>query len=369
MRRCGSAAVRQYIPAVPPNILIVRFSSIGDLLLTTPLLRALRVRHPQAQITFVTKASYAPLIDQNPRLNRVIGWRPERGLRALVGEVREVGGVAGFTHRLDLQDNFRSRAFRWMVGGRWTTYPKHRVARTALIRWKRDWYSDRRPVAEQYFDAARGLDVGPDAGSLEIFLPGPATVAAEQFLRGAAHGHWAKHGGLGLSRQLIALAPGTAHLTKRWPAHHWVALARRLGEQGNDVVVLGGVMDQAAGEEIVRSVRSGGAAMAGGAASAAGLDLATTAALLMRCRALVAGDTGQMHLATAVGTPVIALFGPTVEAFGFTPYHAKAAVLQRDLPCRPCSSHGGPACPLKHHRCMQDIQPGDVLAALRKLPR
>ena len=76
-----------------------------------------------------------------------------------------------------------------------------------------------------------------------------------------------------------------------------------------------------------------------------------------------------MRLATAVGTPVVALFGPTVEAFGFSPYHAKAAVLQRELPCRPCSSHGTAACPLKHHRCLQDLQPDQVLEALRRLPR
>lgn len=93
------------------------------------------------------------------------------------------------------------------------------------------------------------------------------------------------------------------------------------------------------------------------------------AALLKRARALISGDTGAMHLATAVGTPVVALFGPTVEAFGFFPYHAKATVLQRDLACRPCSAQGGPACPLRHHRCLQDLQPAEVLEALRKLPR
>ncbi len=130
-------------------------------------------------------------------------------------------------------------------------------------------------------------------------------------------------------------------------------------------------MDRAAAAGIVAQVgepenRAGGP---GPVASAAGWDLPETAALLRKCRALVAGDTGQMHLATAVGTPVVALFGPTVEAFGFFPYHAKASVLQLELPCRPCSAHGGPACPLRHHRCLQDLQPDLVIEALRKLPR
>jgi heptosyltransferase-2 len=98
-------------------------------------------------------------------------------------------------------------------------------------------------------------------------------------------------------------------------------------------------------------------------------DLPGTAALLKRARALVSGDTGVMHLSTAVGVPVVALYGPTVEHFGFFPYHAKAAILQREIGCRPCSAHGGPACPLTHHRCMQDLLPDQVLEALRKLPR
>jgi len=161
----------------------------------------------------------------------------------------------------------------------------------------------------------------------------------------------------------VAVAPGASQFTKRWPPHHWIALVRRLVERDNDVVVVGGEAEREVAAEIAEA---GGA----GAASAAGtLDLPGTAAILRRARALVAGDTGAMHLATAVGTPVVALFGPTVEAFGFFPYHAKATVLQRELACRPCSKQGGPACPLKHHRCLQDLQPAEVLEALRKLPR
>jgi heptosyltransferase-2 len=209
-------------------------------------------------------------------------------------------------------------------------------------------------VAERYFDAASGLDVAPDEGSLEMFLPRPTLSAAEEFLAA---------GGIGAVRQLIAVAPGAAHFTKRWPAHHWTALVRRLVENGNDIVVVGAPEDR----EVAATV-----AEAGGdrAVSAAGVfDLPGSAAVLKRARALVSGDTGVMHMASAVGTPVVALFGPTVEPFGFFPYHAKATVLQRDLYCRPCTAHGGPRCPEVHHRCLQDVTPEDVLEALRKLPR
>jgi heptosyltransferase-2 len=99
--------------------------------------------------------------------------------------------------------------------------------------------------------------------------------------------------------------------------------------------------------------------------SAAGrFGLQMTGAVLRRAKALVSGDTGVMHMATGVGTPVVALFGPTVEAFGFFPYTRRAEVLQLDLGCRPCSSKGGPVCPLGHHHCLVRIAPDEVYAAV-----
>ncbi|MGH7559773.1 MAG: lipopolysaccharide heptosyltransferase II [Gemmatimonadales bacterium] len=333
-----------------PSILLVRFSAIGDILLTTPLVRALRARHPSAAITYVTRAAYAPLLARNPHLTEVIAWEPGTPIGRLARELR----ARPFTHRLDLHGSMRSRWLRWRMGGRWTGYPKLRLARTALIRWKRDWYRDRRPVAERYFDAARGLDVEPDGGPPECFVSAAAVREADDFLR---------ERGIGTARQLIALAPGAAHATKRWPVHHWASLARHLVSSGNDLVVVGGPDDLLLGAQVAGAVGERAANAAGA------FDLLGTAAILKRSRALIGGDTGVMHLATAVGTPVVALFGPTVERFGFFPYGAKATVVEKELPCRPCSAHGGPVCPLRHHRCLQDLMPDEVLEALRKLPR
>ena len=88
--------------------------------------------------------------------------------------------------------------------------------------------------------------------------------------------------------------------------------------------------------------------------------------MLKRAAALISGDTGVMHMATGVGTPVVALFGPTVRQFGFFPYNAHASVVERNLECRPCSSHGGPECPLEHHLCMREILPDMVFTTLTR---
>ena len=135
-------------------------------------------------------------------------------------------------------------------------------------------------------------------------------------------------------------------------------LVDRIVDSGMDVAVVGGPADQAIAEAVAagRGERS---------RSAAGLfGLQATGAILRRARALVSGDTGVMHMATGVGTPVVALFGPTVEAFGFFPYTRRAEVVQLDLACRPCSSHGGPVCPLGHHHCLALVEPEMVYAAL-----
>jgi len=323
---------------------------MGDLILTTPLLRALRTRHPAAHLTLVTRAEYAPLFANNPRVNEVIAWEPSSGLRALARRLRR----ERFTHRLDLHGSLRSRALRLLVGGRWGSFPKHRAARAALIRFKRDLYRDRRPVALRYFDAARGLDPAPDDRPPEVFLHTGALQAADAFLADR---------GLGRQRTLVAVAPGAAQATKRWPERHWVALVRALIDSGRDVVVVGGPEEG----DLANRVARGGAPRA---ASAAGLfDMQGTGALLRRSRAALSGDTGVGHLATAVGTPVVILMGPTVGAFGFRPYNARSTVLERKLSCRPCSSHGGDRCPLGHHNCLETILPGEVLEALRRLPQ
>jgi heptosyltransferase-2 len=327
----------------PLRILLVRFSSLGDVLLTTPLIRALRARHPGARLTALTKEWWAPLLSANPHLDEVVAIPRGESLVALARQLR----AGGFTHRLDLHGSTRSRMLRLLVPGSWQGFDARRRERRALIHAKRDLYVPRVPVAERYFEAARELDVEPDGGPAELFTSPAAELRADE---------WLHEAGLDPEAPFVALAPGAAHGTKRWPLTHWRALARGLREHGHPLVLVGDTGDRVAAAEIL-------AALGPGAASAAGrLDLQASGALLRRARVVVTNDSGPMHLATAVGTPVVALFGPTVEQFGFFPYRARASVVELPLPCRPCSSKGGPRCPLGHHRCMAEILPEMVLA-------
>ena len=332
-----------------PDILAVRFSSLGDLVLTTPLFRAIKRAHPSAKITLLVRSEYVPLFAHNPRIARVIGWDGGSPLRWITRDLRTVP----WTHRLDLHGSFRSFLVRRLVGGRWHGYPKRRLARAIQVRFKKDTYQDRRHVVERYFDAAPGLGLTPDDQPPEVFVPMEAASAADRFLRESGVA----------DRTLVALVPGAAHFTKRWPEHHWVALTEMLSAKGLGILVLGGKDESDVGDRL--------AAIAGrrGASAAGKFDLAGTAALLKRARVAVAGDTGVMHLATAVQTPVVTLLGPTVREFGFVPYHARSTILERELPCRPCSKMGGPVCPLGHHHCLESITAEEVAEAVRRLPQ
>jgi len=160
------------------RILLVRFGAIGDILLTTPLVRALRNRHPFAQIDFATKERYAPLISANPRLSGVLTLEGHGGMTGLAAELRR----RRYSHRLDLQGNFRSMVLQALVPGRWSGYDKRRTARALLIQTKERGRAETRPVAERYFEAARDLDVTPDGEPPDFYLSEESEARAAEKL-------------------------------------------------------------------------------------------------------------------------------------------------------------------------------------------
>lgn len=324
-------------------LLLVRFSSIGDVLLTTPLVRALRARHPDARLVFVTKRAFAPLVADNPRLSEVVALEPGESIRAFARRLAALAPTRG----LDLHGSLRSTALRVLVRCPWNGYSKRKLARGVLVSTKIDLYGSDVPVAERYFEAARGLDVRPDGAPPEFFIGQTATDWARQ---------WLAEQGLE-ERRFAVLAPGAAHFTKRWPLDRWQAMAALLRDRGSALVTVGGETDQALGDALTPL-----------AVNLAGtLSLQQTGALLSHARFVVSGDSGVMHMATGVGTPVVALFGPTVRQFGFFPYRGRAEVLERPLDCRPCSVMGGERCPMGHHRCLVDIAADDVVRATERL--
>lgn len=311
-------------------VLVIQTAFLGDVILTTPLLTALAEKYGPVDVVVTPGA--AGLIEGHPAVRDVIRYDKQNE-------------DAGVTALWRLGARLRDRGYA-------TAYLPHRSWRSALLALLarvpvRTGFADS-PAAITYTSRVRRPATGHEVERL-LALAGPETRSVPPVSLGltpmdhAAADRWLQD--RAIPAGFTAVAPGSIWGTKRWP--FYPALAAMLD---GPVVVVGGRDDAARAGEIV-------AAAPGRAWSAAGqLTLRAAAALIGRARVLVANDSAPLHLATAVGTPVVALFGPTVPEQGFGPRGSRSLALgHAGLACRPCSAHGPQVCPLGHHRCMREL--------------
>jgi lipopolysaccharide heptosyltransferase II len=254
------------------------------------------------------------------------------GLRAM----RSVLLKEQYDYALDLHNVLRTRLLRRGLAKHVAVINKRTFKRWLLVRFKRDLLKDALDIIGRYFETATALGVTDDSR-----VP----------MLNAKHKRDPKR---------IAIAPGARHWNKRWPTEHYREVAQALLNKGNEVVFYGSSGDIATIEEI----RKG---LTGNHRSLADETTITEAAhSLAKCSIAITNDSGLMHVAQAVGTPVIALFGPTVTQFGFAPRAPFSVVLEVEgLYCRPCTAIGLDHCPEGHFRCMKEISPSEVLNAVR----
>ena len=336
-----------------PRILVVRFSSIGDILLTTPFLRVLRTKWPQAHVDFATKARFAPLLLHNPRIDGLLTLAEPgdfRSLRRLARQARETR----YDYVLDLHKNWRSMWLGLRAGATVHRYRKDALKRFLLVSFHWNLYRRVVPVRERYFLAAPpewGLK--DDGGPLEFVLSADERRWAEEELTRL---------GLGKKRPLIGLAIGAGYVTKRWPAEHFAALAHSLRKKRDAGILLFGDLRDSPAAGRIREVEPRAVDLTGRST------LRQTAALLERCDAVVSNDSGLMHLAEALRRPLVAIFGSTTRELGFYPTCPNCLVVERpELKCRPCSHVGRNRCPRGHLACLRDISPREVEQALEGL--
>lgn len=333
------------LPA-PTSLLVIRFGAVGDIILTAPALAAVKRAWPTTRLLFATKSRLACLVADNPNVDAVIGLeRAESFARYRARLAAERPTVI-----LDLHDKLRSAALRWLLPAERTVVWEKRPRLAGLkARLGLGLYRTDTLHAARYHAAVEEL-VGSSLprGELRYFLNEAARAMAEAHLQAA---------GIDLSRPLVGMAPGAVWETKRWPADRFAELARLALGAGLQVV-LSGSREEA-------PLTAAIAAQAAGAVDLAGkVGLAELGALVDRCRAFVANDSGPMHLSRALGVPTLALFGSTdPRQFDF----AGHALLFRGIECAPCSLYGRARCPRGHFRCMLEISAADAFAALTQL--
>lgn len=331
------------------KVLVIRFSSFGDVLQTLSVIGRIHESWPNAEIECVTREEFKPLVEGHPGVTRV--WTLKRG--AGFAEVWRLGGELKrqkYTHIYDAHNNLRSHIIGWRLNGLlgWRRiFNGHKFLRRSIYRIRRFFlFKFRKNFFPQPFSGQFALLEPLVKWGLQVTAPAVPQLflKAHPSLRGLWPAEW---------KGFVALAPSAAFPLKRWPLEHWAELIR----SGSDYkfILLGGPEDTFLNELVQMDPRR--------VVNLAGkLTLEESAWVITQADALVANDTGLMHVAEQTGKPCLALMGPA--PFGF-PSRPTTKIFELNLPCRPCSKHGqGPCVNPEFHKCLKGISPDSVKRAL-----
>ncbi|MCU0450547.1 MAG: glycosyltransferase family 9 protein [Bernardetiaceae bacterium] len=332
-----------------PKILIIRFSSIGDIVLTSPLVRCVKKQVPQAEVHFCVKAQFAFLVAPNPHVDKVHCLGPQ-GLGALLGQLR----AEKYDYIIDLQRNRRSWLIKTALGAN-LPFGRLKAFSFAKLNWEKWLFTafkiNRLPnvhIVDRYLAAAAPLGVQMDRGGLDYFIPYADEVEP----------NW-----LPPSHQagFVALVIGGSYETKKLPLPRLIELCDKINRP---IVLLGGKEDQPQGEAIAQFFAPGPHPTDDEALGkrtviyngCGKFNFNQSASLVRQATVVFSHDTGLMHVAAAFRKTVYSIWGNTTPFFGMYPYRTKFFVLENNrLRCRPCSKLGHKRCPKGHFNCMNGI--------------
>ncbi len=354
------------------KILIIRFSSIGDLVLTTPLIRAIKNSYPNAEIDYLTLSKYASLVKYNPRIRQLYALERLNGLSESIRTALRLRRNK-YDYIFDLHRSTRSLVFRLLLFGiKKYVFNKRYIKRLLLTRFGINLYIEPYSVINRYFAVAGVLNISEDKISeiwikigelnrhldrLKMIFGLDLKVENDDPEKNAKIEHGLIHKNRG---KIIALMPFARWKTKEWGDSNFIELGRKLSrELGATIIILGGNQDLERARIITNEIGGITIPVAGK------LTLLETAVTISMCDLLVTNDTGAMHIGGAVSVPVIALFGSTTEELGFFPLGTNTKVLQTDVKCRPCTTKGLDKCPRRHFNCMNEISVDAVYSKVK----
>lgn len=310
------------------KVLILRFSSIGDMVLTTPVLRCVKKQRPDIDLHYCTKRVFADVLAHSPFVDK---WHYlDDSLPDLIRQLR----AERFDYVIDLHNNLRTRLIKTALGVRCTTVDKLNWRKWLYVRWKLDIMPDRH-IVDRYLATVQPLGVENDGLGLDYFIADNERIGPDA-LPGTHR------------RGFVAYAIGGRHATKRLPIPRMIELCRNVP---GPMVLLGGPEDRLAGEAVAQATGCQHVYNACGLYSVNG-----SASLVEQAEVVYTHDTGLMHVAAAFGKKVYSIWGNTTPQLGMYPYKTSYTVLEnRNLSCRPCSKIGADRCPLGHFRCMNDV--------------
>jgi ADP-heptose:LPS heptosyltransferase len=323
-----------------PKILIIRFSSIGDIVLTSPVVRCIKKQLPNAQVHYITKKAFLPVIENNPHIDKVYS------ITEHVSEVMEELKKEDYDFVVDLHHNLRSLQVKRGLNKPCASFPKLNIQKWLKVNLK----VDKLPavhIVDRYFEAVKSLNVKNDDAGLDYFIPAKDEVDLNTLPATHRNGY-------------IGFVIGARHFTKQLPLHKIISVCKKINAP---IVLLGGKEDSEKAKQIVEAVGAN-------VYNACGqYNLNQSSSLVKQAKKIITNDTGLMHIAAAFKKDIISVWGNTIPEFGMYPYKpgANSHILEvKGLSCRPCSKIGYKECPKKHFKCMEEISEEEIISMVNE---
>jgi ADP-heptose:LPS heptosyltransferase len=322
------------------KILIIRFSSIGDIVLTTPVIRCIKEQQPDIEIHYVTKKMFKGILEYNPYITKI--HTIEKNISEVIADLKK----ENFDFVVDLNNNIRSLQIKRLLGKPSSTFKKLNFKKWILVNFK----INKMPalhIVDRYMQTVSSIGIVNDNEGLDYFIPEKDNVNISSLPASHQHGY-------------IGFVIGAKHFTKQLPLEKIISICKKINKP---IILLGGKEDNSRAKEIANAVGDT-------IYNACGkFNLNQSASLVKQATKIITHDTGLMHIAAAFKKEIISVWGNTVPAFGFTPYlpNPKSKIVEvNNLPCRPCSKIGYDKCPKGHFKCMMEIDENEILFLAHK---
>jgi len=317
------------------KILVIRFSSIGDIVLTSPVVRCLKQQLVDSEMHYLTKKSFASIVQNNPHIDKVFGF--EKKVDEVLPELKK----ENYDWIIDLHHNLRSMQVKRALGKPSKSFDKLNIEKWLLVNFKINLLPNIH-IVDRYFEAVTHLGVKNDLKGMEFFIDKEDLVSISTFPPEFQNGY-------------VAFVIGAKHNTKKLPTEKIISICKKLNRP---IILVGGKEDFEKGEKIATQVSN----VFNGCGK---YNIQQSASLIKQAEKVITHDTGMMHIAAAFRKKIISVWGNTVPEFGMYPYmpgHEENVITTgskivevKNLPCRPCTKIGFDKCPKGHFKCMNEI--------------
>ncbi|MBI4945520.1 MAG: glycosyltransferase family 9 protein [Bacteroidetes bacterium] len=322
------------------KILIIRFSSIGDIVLTTPIIRCLKQQVKDAQVHYITKKQFGSIIESNPYIDKL--YTIDKNISEVSVELKK----ENYDFVIDLHHNLRSTQLKAILGKKYKSFHKLNIEKWLMVNLKINTLPNTH-IVDRYFETVKSLGVKNDGKGLDYFIPAKDEVDIKTLSLEFQNGY-------------IGFVIGAKYLTKQLPIEKIISICKKIDKP---VILLGGKEDIEKGEIIKLQVASHKILNACGR-----YNLNQSASLVKQAKKIITHDTGLMHISAAFKKEIVSVWGNTIPEFGMYPYYGETQVTSyklqvTNLKCRPCSKLGFAKCPKGHFRCMMDIHEEEIVKA------